>query len=422
MDTGAGRAHGRVSDDPAPGRPAGARSSLGIDVAALKRRHPIAGVVAGYGIALRRSGKSLLARCPFHADGGRPNLVLFPTTDSFFCFRCHVGGDAITFVRRIAGAGFLDAVAILERSAGTRRAFGRRDGVGFRSPPASGAAPEAPSGGAGARGRRRSPAAHPAERDCVEAAAELYHNRLLTDPVALGYVRARGIDRRTVLSCRIGYAAGGALAGYLRWRGLPLAAARRAGLIRPQRQGAPGRAGGRPGAPRWTPDLADRAPGRLRGRGAQVPRAARATAPARLGGRLRRRRRPRRAGRRSDRGSGRAARLRAARARRGVRHGRRGRLARAPRLGRSGHRAGRHPRAGGPARGPAPLRARLPRPRRRRGRSRRHGRPAGGAGRARGGRLPPPPARRQGRRRPRPPVGRAAPLPPRPPAGRHRWS
>ena len=155
--------------DPAPGWATDARGAVGIDVAALKRRHPIAGVVAGYGIALRRSGKSLLARCPFHADGGRPNLVLFPATDFFFCFRCRVGGDAITFVRKIARAGFLEAVAILERSAGTRRHAGRQGGVGHRSPPTNSAAPDAHSGGAGARGRRRSPAAHPAERACVEA-------------------------------------------------------------------------------------------------------------------------------------------------------------------------------------------------------------------------------------------------------------
>ncbi|MBV9899277.1 MAG: hypothetical protein JO020_34405, partial [Chloroflexi bacterium] len=45
--------------------------------------HPIAEVVAQYGIDLRRSGSALVGRCPFHADGGRPNLTLFPRIGRF---------------------------------------------------------------------------------------------------------------------------------------------------------------------------------------------------------------------------------------------------------------------------------------------------------------------------------------------------
>src|SRR4051794_27984404 len=84
-----------------------------IDTDALKRSRPIGDVVAGYGIDLRPRGRSLVGRCPFHIDGGRPNLHLYPATDSFFCFRCGIGGDAITFVERIEGVGFRDAVARL---------------------------------------------------------------------------------------------------------------------------------------------------------------------------------------------------------------------------------------------------------------------------------------------------------------------
>jgi DNA primase len=71
----------------------------------------------------------------------------------------------------------------------------------------------------------------PAERACLAAAVELYHNRLLTERAALAYVAERGLEQATIERCRVGYAGGDELAGYLRWRGLPARAAVRAGLL-----------------------------------------------------------------------------------------------------------------------------------------------------------------------------------------------
>ena len=51
--------------------------ALQIDTQALKRTYPIAEVVARYGIDLRPSGRALIGRCPFHDDGGRPNLHVY---------------------------------------------------------------------------------------------------------------------------------------------------------------------------------------------------------------------------------------------------------------------------------------------------------------------------------------------------------
>src|SRR6185437_5640988 len=80
------------------------------DVQTLKRLRPIAEVVESYGIPLRRIGRSLIGRCPFHNDGGRPNLNVYPQTASFYCFRCGMGGDVITFVRQIDGLSFPEAL------------------------------------------------------------------------------------------------------------------------------------------------------------------------------------------------------------------------------------------------------------------------------------------------------------------------
>jgi DNA primase len=184
-----------------------------IDTAELKRRRPIIDVVASYGIDLRPRGRTAVGRCPFHADGGRPNLYVYLATDSFFCFRCGVGGDAITFVERIEGIAFRDAV---DRLTGTDL---------------SAVTPRLPS----VRMRRRQPRSAPWGHDewaCVAAAVELYHNRLLTDMRALGYVERRGLERETLKRYRVGYAAGDELASYLRWRRVPIQSARRTGLLR----------------------------------------------------------------------------------------------------------------------------------------------------------------------------------------------
>ena len=184
-----------------------------IDTGLLKQEYPIAEVVARYGVELRPSGRVLVGRCPFHADGGRPNLTIYPATQSWYCYRCGVGGDVISFVRRLEGLDF-------------RRAVERITG-GEPSPVRAQPAP-APRRIAD---RRRLFARGPAERACLAAAVELYHGRLLCDLTAFSYVRGRGIDRQTIERCRVGYAAGNELAAFLRWRRLPLQAAVRVGLI-----------------------------------------------------------------------------------------------------------------------------------------------------------------------------------------------
>ena len=48
----------------------------------LKTEHPIAEVVARY-VELKEKGSYLLGRCPFHDDRGRPNMAVFPRTNTF---------------------------------------------------------------------------------------------------------------------------------------------------------------------------------------------------------------------------------------------------------------------------------------------------------------------------------------------------
>lgn len=183
-----------------------------IDTLALKRAHPIADVVAGYGIELRPAGRALVGRCPFHLDRGRPNFHVYPASDSWYCYRCAVGGDAIGFVERIAGVGFRQAVRLLDGGTSLALVTRRPSAVSLRH-------------------QRRATVVGPAERACFAAAVELYHSGLLAHPDALAYLEGRGIDRATAEACRIGYVAGDALVPYLRWRRLPVQATRRVGLL-----------------------------------------------------------------------------------------------------------------------------------------------------------------------------------------------
>jgi DNA primase len=189
-----------------------ARRGARIDVEALKQAHPIEEVVERYGIQLRRQGRAAVGRCPFHADGGRPNLHVFGDTRLWWCFRCHVGGDVVRFVELAENLSFREAV---ERLGG--------GGAGKVATRVS--RPTPPLARAGCEDR------DPDELTALQAATSVYHHRLLADPQALGYLAGRGLDRAAVERFRIGYAAGDELVPYLRWRRLPLGPALRAGLL-----------------------------------------------------------------------------------------------------------------------------------------------------------------------------------------------
>src|SRR6266542_3815346 len=149
-----------------------------IDTAALKLAHPLEDVVARYGIELKRQGRSLVGRCPFHADGGRPNLHLFAATQTWYCFRCCLGGDVVKFVMLAEDVGFLEAV---ERLAGA--ALGP-----VRASPKYVSRPAPITMG---------------ERDAEElavlqATVTLYHHTLLAEPRALAYLSGRRLGRATL--------------------------------------------------------------------------------------------------------------------------------------------------------------------------------------------------------------------------------
>lgn len=66
-----------------------------------------------YGVVLQKQGDIYVGYCILHNDTGRPNFTVYPTTDSFYCFSCHKGGDAIFFVSLIEGITYNEATSLI---------------------------------------------------------------------------------------------------------------------------------------------------------------------------------------------------------------------------------------------------------------------------------------------------------------------
>lgn len=73
-------------------------------------------VISTY-VTLKRRGATLVGLCPFHNEK-TPSFTVYPATQSFYCFGCGAGGDAITFLKKIENLDYLDAVKTLAQRAG----------------------------------------------------------------------------------------------------------------------------------------------------------------------------------------------------------------------------------------------------------------------------------------------------------------
>lgn len=82
----------------------------------LKMKTDIEDVISTYA-TLKRRGATLVGLCPFHNEK-TPSFTVYPATQSFYCFGCGAGGDAITFLKKIENLDYLDAVKTLAQRAG----------------------------------------------------------------------------------------------------------------------------------------------------------------------------------------------------------------------------------------------------------------------------------------------------------------
>ena len=82
----------------------------------LQQRNEVVELIGGF-VGLRHRGRTHTGLCPFHSEKS-PSFVVYPETQSFYCFGCGAGGDAITFTKKINNLDYLDAVRFLAQRAG----------------------------------------------------------------------------------------------------------------------------------------------------------------------------------------------------------------------------------------------------------------------------------------------------------------
>ena len=81
----------------------------------VKRSNDIIEVISQY-ISLKRSGRNYFGLCPFHNEKS-PSFSVSPDKQIFHCFGCGVGGNVISFISKIEGIGFKEAIEVLAEKA-----------------------------------------------------------------------------------------------------------------------------------------------------------------------------------------------------------------------------------------------------------------------------------------------------------------
>ncbi len=174
----------------------------------LKYKTDITDIVSTY-VSLKKRGATLVGLCPFHNEK-TPSFTVYPETQSFYCFGCGAGGDAVTFIRKIENLDYIDAVKMLAQRAGLQMPTdGFDDSISKR--------------------RRR---IYEANR----AAAKYFHSVLMSEEgsKALEYYRNRKFTLHTIRKFGLGYAPDkwDGLLKHLRSQGFSLTELYEAGLVR----------------------------------------------------------------------------------------------------------------------------------------------------------------------------------------------
>lgn len=160
-------------------------------------------------VALKRSGRGWTGLCPFHQEK-TPSFHVNPERGFFHCFGCNAGGNAFTFLMRVSGLSFPEAVRALAAKVGVVVPEGRADQGSDRLAEVNG------------------------------LAADLfarYLNESRRGEQARAYLERRGISPETSRRFRLGYAPAEEWPEKLRGRGVTVAELARVGLASESRRG-----------------------------------------------------------------------------------------------------------------------------------------------------------------------------------------
>ena len=81
----------------------------------VRQTNDIVDIISQY-VHLKRSGRNYFGLCPFHNEKS-PSFSVSPEKQIFHCFGCGVGGNVYTFLMKIEGINFVEAVQMLAERA-----------------------------------------------------------------------------------------------------------------------------------------------------------------------------------------------------------------------------------------------------------------------------------------------------------------
>lgn len=178
----------------------------------IRERIDLVELVSQY-VKLERAGKNFKGLCPFHTEK-TPSFHVSPALNRFHCFGCGASGDAFSFLMRIEGLSFREAMRRLAARAGVEL---RADSM---------------------------PSETPDERDrlrrLVYAANFFYRQCLQRTPAAQQYLSQRGLTPETIEAFELGYAPDGwdYLLRFLQRHHFSLQDAETAGLLKMREDGS----------------------------------------------------------------------------------------------------------------------------------------------------------------------------------------
>ncbi|MEG0091899.1 MAG: DNA primase, partial [Oscillospiraceae bacterium] len=145
-------------------------------------------------VQLKRNGRIYKGLCPFHSER-TPSFMVYPETQSYYCFGCGAGGDVITFIKDIEGLTYIEAIKQLAQQSGM-------------------SLPDEDDGAAKRKSRIL---------EMNKLAAMYYHQNLNSEngKSARQYLRQRQLSDRTIVAFGVGYASDSwqALTDYLKSHG-----------------------------------------------------------------------------------------------------------------------------------------------------------------------------------------------------------
>lgn len=147
----------------------------------LKMKIDIYDIISSY-VTLKKRGNTYVGLCPFHNEK-TPSFTVYPDTQSYYCFGCGAGGDAVGFTRKIENLDYIDAIKSLAQRAGMQM-------------------PEDNTYDDSLSKKRRT------ILEINRATAKFYHKYMMSENgrVGLNYFLNRGLSLKTIQHFGLGYA------------------------------------------------------------------------------------------------------------------------------------------------------------------------------------------------------------------------